>query len=86
MNISRAEQRVLHALARGGFIAVEKDDKAKIIDAQCYTREGWVLTDCTLGVFSRLKRRRLISSRNSGPYRITYLGRQVVRPQLDNRA
>ncbi len=86
MNISKAEQRTLHALARGGAIFVEKDDRGKIIAVNCATREGWSLDDCTLAVFAKLRKRRLIASVNGGPYRITYDGRIAVRPQLDNRA
>lgn len=40
MNISKFEQRTLHALARGGCICVEKDGKGKIVEAACITREG----------------------------------------------
>lgn len=86
MNISKAEQRTLHILARGGAILVEKNDAGKIIEINCVTREGWSLADCTLAVFARLKRRRLVASSNSGPYRITLAGRRAVRSQLDNRA
>jgi uncharacterized protein YjhX (UPF0386 family) len=86
MNISKAEQRTLHALARGGAILVEKDERGKIVAVNCATREGWSLEDCTLAVFAKLKKRRLIASMNGGPYRITLEGRRSVRPQLDNRA
>lgn len=86
MNISKAEQRTLHALARGGAILIRKDDDGRIIEANCVTREGWTLVDCTLPVFRKLKRRRLIASHDSQPYRISLRGRQAVRPQLDNRA
>lgn len=85
MNISRGEQRTLHALAQGGAIQVEKDIKGKIAKAICYTRDGWALADCTLGVFKRLKTRGLIASQESRPYRITREGLMAVRPQLDNR-
>ena len=85
MNISKAEQRTLHVLARGGAILVEKNEKGKIIEIDCVTREGWALEDCTLGIFQRLRRRKLIASRNGGPYRVTGLGRRSVRAQLDNR-
>ncbi|MEO1311516.1 MAG: YjhX family toxin, partial [Pseudomonadota bacterium] len=67
MNISKAEQRVLHVLARGGVVAVEKDDRGKIIAVNCITREGWTLADCTLAVFQRMKQRGLIASAGGGP-------------------
>ncbi|MEP2828397.1 YjhX family toxin [Parvibaculum sp.] len=85
MNISKFEQRTLHALARGGRIRVEKDSKGKIVDVACITREGWVLTDCTLSTFRRLRKRRLIASREGSPYLITREGLHAVRAQLDNR-
>ena len=48
MNISRAEQRTLHALAQGGRILLERDDQGRIIAARCFTRDGWVLEGCDL--------------------------------------
>lgn len=86
MNISKAEQKTLHALARGGAILAEKNEAGKILNVNCVTREGWTLADCTLGVFQKMRRRRLIASSGGGPYRITLLGRRSVRGQLDNRA
>ena len=86
MNISKAEQRTLHILARGGAIFVEKNEKSKIIKVNCTSPEGWSLADCTLAIFLKLKRRRLVYSVNSGPYHITLKGRKSVRAQLDNRA
>jgi uncharacterized protein YjhX (UPF0386 family) len=85
LNVSKHEQRVLHALAQGGHIAYRKDDKGKIIEVLCVSREGWVLSDCTLALFHKLRRRRLIASRDSRPYRITRDGLAAVRAQLDNR-
>ncbi|MBA4210243.1 MAG: hypothetical protein C0454_12005 [Parvibaculum sp.] len=85
MNISKFEQRTLHALARGGCIQVEKNDEGKIVEVACITREGWILSDCTLAIFRRLRRRRLIASRDGSPYRITREGLHAVRAQLDNR-
>ena len=85
MNISKAEQRTLHVLARGGAIFVEKNEKGKAVKVNCTSTEGWTLSDCTLAVFFRLKRRRMIFSVNSGPYRATLKGRQCVRAQSDNR-
>ena len=85
MNVSKHEQRVLHALAQGGHIAYQKDDTGKIIEVLCFNREGWVLSDCTLGIFQKLRRRGLIASSASQPYRITRDGLAAVRAQLDNR-
>lgn len=85
MNVSRAEQRTLHALAQGGRIVLEKDPDGRVLKAECLTREGWVLSDCSLGVWKKLKRRRLVISRGGGPYSITRDGLAALRPQLDNR-
>lgn len=85
MNISRSEQRVLHVLAQGGFIRYQRAENGRIVDVVCFTRDGHVLTDCTRDVFARLRRKRLIESRASSPYRISEKGRRSVRGQLDNR-
>jgi hypothetical protein len=85
LNVSKHEQRVLHALAQGGHIAYRKDGRGKIIQILCVNREGWVLSDCTLALFQKLRRRGLIASRQSLPYRITRDGLAAVRAQLDNR-
>ena len=85
MNVSKAEQRVLHALARGGVIRHRKDDSGRIIAADCTTRDGWILADCSLDLFRRLKRRRMVASQDGAPYRITRMGLDAVRAQLDNR-
>lgn len=85
MNISRLEQRVLHVLAQGGFIRHHRSDNGRIIEILCFTRNGHVLADCTLEVFVKLRRKRLISSQSSSPYQISEKGRRSVRSQLDNR-
>ena len=76
---------MLHALAQGGHIACRKDERGKIIEVLCVNRDGWVLNDCTLAIFRRLKRRGLVASQDSRPYRITRDGLAAVRSQLDNR-
>jgi len=76
----------LTASRSGGAILVEKDEAGKIIAVMCATREGWTLEDCTLAVFKKLKKRRLVASSGGGPYRATLLGRRSVRAQPDNRA
>lgn len=95
MNISKHEQRTLHVLAQGGHIkhehenrcdgALGKQRRGRITAITCFTREGHVLSDCTMSVFRKLKRRRLIVSCGGGPYRISRKGLDAVRPQLDNR-
>ncbi len=85
MNISKYEQRVLHALAQGGHIVHRRAKDGGIIAVDCFTRDGWLLSDCSMNVFRRLKRRRLIGSTNGQPYRITRAGLAAVRAQLDNR-
>ncbi|MBX2829790.1 MAG: YjhX family toxin [Rhodospirillales bacterium] len=85
MNISKNEQRVLHALAQGGLIKVIKDDKNHILEADCITRDGWFLTDCTIEVFKKLRKRRLIRSHCGAPYSITREGLFAVRAELFQR-
>jgi uncharacterized protein YjhX (UPF0386 family) len=85
LNISKPQQRTLHALAQGARIELLRDDNGRVVGADCITGEGWRLSDCTLGVFKTLKRRRFISSTDGGPYRITRLGAVNLRSQLDNR-
>ncbi|MFZ9394467.1 MAG: YjhX family toxin [Erythrobacter sp.] len=85
MNISKHEQRVLHVLAQGGRIEYQRDERGRIITVDCYNRDGFRLVDCSLGVFARLRKRRLIRSQNGTAYRITREGLLAVRAQLDNR-
>ena len=85
MNISKPQQRTLHALAQGGAILIERDERGTLIDAECVTRDGWRLGDCDLAVFKSLKQKRLIASREGGPYRITRAGLLSLRAQADNR-
>jgi uncharacterized protein len=85
MNISKQEQRVLHALAQGGSIIHRFDDRGHIVEVEGMNRDGWRLADCTLAVFQKLRRRKLIGSLGGAPYRITRQGLRAVRAQLDNR-
>ena len=85
MNISKSEQRTLHALAQGGRIVLTRDERGAIVAVECFNREGWLLADCNQAVFRKLKRRGLIISRGGGPYGITREGLFALRPQLDNR-
>ncbi len=85
MNISKDEQRVLHVLAQGGRILYERATNGRVTEVTCITRDGMILSNCTLAVFQRLRRRRLVESRFSCPYQISEKGRRSVRAQLDNR-
>ena len=85
MNISKPQQRTLHALAQGGVIVLERDARGDIISADCISRDGWRLGDCDLLVFKSLKKKRLIASRDGQPYRVTREGLIHLRAQLDNR-
>lgn len=85
MDISRQEQRILHTLAQGGHILALKDGNGRILDVECYTRDGWVLTGCPLWLFKKLKRKKAIRSQASKPYRITRRGLELVRAEVDNK-
>lgn len=85
MDISRAEQRILHLLAQGGRIELSRDDNHRIEKIVLYTRDGWAFSRLDLITFRKLKRKRAISSSRSQPYRITTRGLELVRGELDNR-
>lgn len=85
MDISRAEQRILHLLAQGGRIEIERDDNKKIETVNCLTRDGWLYPGFDLELFRKLKRLKAIRSQTGQPYRITERGLRLVRSQLDNR-
>ena len=81
MNVSKREQRVLHALAQGGRIDYDRHSG----EVLARTRDGYGLADFDFALFKKLKARRLIASRDSGPYHITRAGLTAVRAQFDNR-
>jgi uncharacterized protein YjhX (UPF0386 family) len=85
MDISRDEQRVLHALAQGGRIALLKNDAGKVTGLEFFNRDGWLLSNCSLLLFKKLKAKKAIRSQNGQPYRITKRGLELVRSEYDNR-
>lgn len=85
MDISRAEQRILHLLAQGGRIEITRDQNRKIEKLQLVTREGWVFSGLDLTTFRKLKQKRAIKSQGGKPYRITERGLVLVRAEQDNR-
>ncbi|WP_261844812.1 YjhX family toxin [Aliamphritea ceti] len=85
MNISKQEQRILHILALGGSVHYLRRESGKIYEVTCYTREGNALSGCTLNTFKHLRRKKLISSIKSQPYRITKLGASSVQSQMMQR-
>jgi uncharacterized protein YjhX (UPF0386 family) len=85
MDISREEQRVLHALAQGGAIHVHKAPNGKVINVECLNREGWLMQQCNLSLFRKLKNKKAIASSEGRPYRITRRGLELVRSEVDNR-
>lgn len=85
MDITRAEQRILHILAQGGWIELERDAAGTLERAHCHTRDNWRHSGFDLALFRRLKRRNAIASKGGGPYRITRRGLELVRSRPDNR-
>jgi uncharacterized protein len=85
LNISKPQQRVLHALAQGGRIQHHRDDHGRIFHIDCLTREGCRMATCDLALFAQLNKRGLIASRGGLAYRITREGLEAVRAQLNNR-
>lgn len=84
MDISRAEQRILHLLAQGGRIDLVRNEAGKPAEVHCFSQDGWRYTGLDMDLFRKLKRRRTIASQSGQPYRITRRGLQLVRSQPDN--
>lgn len=85
LNISKPQQRVLHALAQGGRIQHHRDGDGRLQRIDCLTRDGFRLELCDMSLFRALRRRRWIASHAGGPYGITREGLAAVRSQGDNR-
>ena len=85
MDISKDEQRVLHALAKGGRIHAAKTSAGRITGVELITREGWDMPGISVVIFRKLKAKRALKSQQGGPYRITRRGLELVRSQPDNR-
>lgn len=85
MDISRDEQRVLHALAQGGRIALLRNEAGKVTGIEFFNRDGWLMNQCSLLLFRKLKAKKAIKSSGGQPYRITRRGLELVRSEVDNR-
>lgn len=85
MNISKDERRALHMLAQGGRVRLDHAPNGRLKAVECLTHDGAILTACPLEITVRLRRKRLIESRNSAPCRISDKGRRSVRARADNR-
>ncbi len=85
MDISKDEQRVLHALAQGGLIKPLKNRNGRIDGLELYNRDGWLMPNIGLLLFKKLQRKKAIRSQHGAPYRITKRGLELVRAEVDNR-
>ncbi|MTI11170.1 MULTISPECIES: YjhX family toxin [Curvivirga] len=85
MNISKAEQRALHALAQGGCIRFERGSNGHVTEVTCFNRDGYALVGFSIEVFKKLKKKKLIRSKKGQAYQISHEGRLNVNAQLDNR-
>lgn len=84
-NISKYEQRVLHALAQGGRIQHRPDNPGRNSQVRLLQPCGYGVADRTVALFRKLKRRAVIASQGGGPCGITRQGLDAVRAQADQR-
>lgn len=86
MNISKPGAEDAARLAKGGRIVHSRNESGHIASVDCYSRDGLLLTDCSLHVFQKpLRSKRLICSKDGQPYQINRAGLRAVRSQLDNQ-
>ena len=62
-----------------------KAPNGRIVAVECLNREGWLMQQCDLRLFKKLKNKDAIASSEGRPYRITRRGLQLVRSEVDNR-
>jgi len=62
-----------------------KNHKGRITAVQCFNRDGWLMQQCDLFLFKKLKNKKAIASQDGRPYRITRRGLELVRSEFDNR-
>ena len=76
---------MLHALAQGGRIALLRNETGKVTGLEFFNREGWLMNNCSLLLFKKLKAKKAIKSSGGRPYQITRRGLELVRSEYDNR-
>lgn len=68
---------MLHVMAQGGRIVLERDDQGKIVEAICLTRDGWALTGFTLELFKKTQTAALHRIRQFKPLQDHGAGHQI---------
>ena len=62
-----------------------KNEAGQITGLEFFNRDGWLMTNCDLVLFRKLKPKKAIKSSGGRPYRITRRGLELVRSEYDNR-